>query len=369
MTRLAHPAGLVLLAAATHLPGQSTVTLPSHAASNEGHHSHNVPFGSDGFRTQLLIDAAAVTGNGALLQGLRFRVDRTTPPQPARALPNVTVQLSHSTVPVAGMSTVFATNTTETPIVVFQGTVQLPATVTTDAALPPWNVVVPFQQPFLFTAAQGNLLVEIVANNVSGSGPIFLLDANEPGGAATTFGVGGDHPSFDTVELRVATGPTLWPELLTIGRTIDFTTIRPFTAAPGVLVLGIAPLAPALDLGPLGAPGNTLYVDPTALVALAAWSPSLWGIETTTSLVVPLQPALIGMRVLGQSAVLDPTANALGLLFSAAADVRIGDPNEVLPVRQLDGGLPTSTSGFLVDFGGSLPRYGAVAVQLDGAIF
>jgi hypothetical protein len=226
-----------------------------------------------------------------------------------------------------------------------------------------------FQQPFWYWTTQGNLLVEIVANSPFGGGNVFWLDANEPGGAATSFGIAGDSPTFDTISLQVGTGPMLQPQLLTIGQTISFTTIRQFTPAPGVLALGTAPQTPAIDLGPIGAPTNTLYIDPISLNALPAWTPGLFGLESTVDLVVPAQPALVGIRLLGQSAVLDATANALGLLLSGAVDVRIGDANEVMAVRQLDGGQATSTSGFLLDFGGTSPSYGAVAMQLVGAFF
>lgn len=365
------PTFLPLVAAlvAAPLAAQTAVLLPGHADLAEGHHAVDLPFGRPGFRTQLLVDAAAIAPNGGVVTGLSLRTDRTSLPLAATAVPNVTVRLSHSTQVVGAMSDTFANNVTEVPVVVFQGAVQLPGRTSGHAGPLPWDVGIAFPVPFVFTAASGQLLIDVVGNNPAGSAPVYWLDAMEAGGAATGFGTRGDDPTGDSLHLIVATGNGLDPRLLTIGRTIDYTTTLSFSSPPGLLALGTAPQPVPVDLGPIGAPTNFLYVDPIVF-APHAWTPSFIGWFTTFQLNLPNLPSLIQERVYAQSAILEPAANALGLLLSAAIETRIGDPLEVLPVQQLDAGDPTATVGTPLDFGfGGSPSYGAVALRLEGAFF
>lgn len=347
----------------------ATIDLPRHAGLADANQVHYAPFGYAGQRSQLLIDASAVASSTSVVTGLRFRADRTRGTPVAITWPNVTVRMSHCTLPLTAMSTSFAGNETETPQTVFQGAVTLPARTAALAGAEPWNVVVAFPIGFLFEPTQGNLLIDIVVDGVSSLPDIGWLDAAEPGGGVTTFGRPGDHPQFDTVSLRVGTGVVFDPLRFSPGNTLEFVATRPFSAAPGLLALSTTPLAQAVDLTPLGAPGNELLVAPEAIAPLSTWTLGLWGFETTLPLPVPNLPSLLGAVVHGQVAVLDPAANALGLVTSDAVEVRIGDGSEVLPARQLDGLAPPATTGFLLDFGASQPRYGMLAVRLDGTFF
>ncbi|MFN9705877.1 MAG: hypothetical protein ACK595_13785 [Planctomycetota bacterium] len=63
------------------LSAQSAVDVPFHAAATECNESRALPFGYEAFRTQLLVDPAAISPNGAVLTGLRFRVDRYALPR------------------------------------------------------------------------------------------------------------------------------------------------------------------------------------------------------------------------------------------------------------------------------------------------
>lgn len=350
------------------LPAQMTRTVPAHAEGAECQHGNYQLLASQSFRSQLLYDAAAVAPNGALLTGMRFRADRGSLPLPALTVPNVTVTLSHSSLAPSNMSTTFASNVTDVETVVFQGSVQLPGYTVATAQPLGWDIVIPFAQPFVWSPALGNLLVELVGNNPAGTSPGYWLDAAEGGGSATRFGRGGDNPGSDWLDLVVTTGAELEPRLLTIGTAIDWTTTLLATNPPGVLALGVAPLPQPVDLAPLGAPTNTLYIDPL-LLAPHSWTQTVLGWSATVTLQIPNLPTLVGERIYAQSALFDPTANALGLQLSAAMEVRLGQPGEVLPVRELDGGLPNATTGFLLDFGNLQPRYGATAVQFEGVFF
>lgn len=347
----------------------TAIDFPSHAGLADCNQAHFVPFGFSGVRSQLLFDAAAVATAPSVLTGVRFRVDRGRGDTVPVVWTNVTILASHSTVPLAAMQTTFAGNQTEAPITVFQGAVTVPAVTATNGGPQPWNVLVPFTTPFAYDPAQGNLLLEIVNADPPSSTMAGWLDAAQPGGGATRFGRAGDHPAFDTMTLRTTTALGDDPLRYAPGNTLQFVVTRAFTAAPGFLLASTTPLPAAVDLTPLGATGSSLYVAPEAIVPLGAWAPSLFGIETSLQLVVPNQPALLGVVVQAQALVVDPTANALGVLTSDAVEVRIGDGNEVLPVRQLDTGTPTGATGTLLDFGGSTPRYGTLAVRLEGAFF
>ena len=185
----------------TSLTAQSTQPVPAHADAVDGQRSQALPFGKLGFRTQILIDAASVATTQAVLTGIRFRADRASSPQAARSLPNVTVSLSHSSVGLGGLQTTFASNVTGAATQVFSGTVSLPAQATGYDGPMGWDTVITFPTPYVFTSSMGDLLIDIVGNNAAGGSSFYYLDAMQGGGSATTYGVAGDNPSFDSLQL------------------------------------------------------------------------------------------------------------------------------------------------------------------------
>lgn len=348
------------------LTAQTQVTVPANADLADGHQSHGLPFGAPGFRTQILVDAAAVASTTGVVFGLQFRVDRASAPLAQLTVPNVTISISQTTVPILGLGPTFAANVTGTPTVVYQGAVALPAQGAGLSGPLPWNVAIAFPSPYVFATAAGNLLVDIVANNAPNAVPRYWLDAVEAGGSATGFGAPGDNPSFDQLRVIVSTGNDLVPTLIAPGGFVDFTSTLSFTTPPGVLALGFAPLVPPLDLGPLGAPTHTVYVTPLAMFA-HSWTSSFIGYYSTVSVSIPNNPAVRDVRVYGQSFLLEPTANAAGLLASAAVETLIGDNQLPLPLQQVDALDPQAATGTVLDFGTpSNPRFGAVAIRFDG---
>lgn len=359
---------LLLAVSATALSAQTTQLLPAHADLAEGQHGIGLPFGVPGFRTQILISGPAVGANGAVLTGLRFRADRTSTPLAATVVPNVTVTVSHTSNFVGNMNGQFALNVTGPVTTVFQGAVTLPAHADGFAGPLPWDIAIPFAQPFAFTTAQGNLLVDIVGNNPANGIPVYWLDAVQAGGSATPYGRAGDNPSFDSLNLVVSTGNSLEPRLLSPGHVIDYTSTLSFTSPPGVLALGLVGLPVPIDLGLLGAPTHSLYMAPLVL-ATHSWTQSFIGWYSTTSLAVPNNPLLIGERIFAQSALFDPAANALGLLTSHAVETRLGDQAEILPMQQLDAPDAAATVGTFVDFGFAQPDHGGTPILLEGVFF
>jgi hypothetical protein len=367
-TRNPFRSSVLLAALAPALAAQSAKVLPEHANAVDGHHSVAMPFGVLGFRTQLLLDATAVGPNGAVITGVRFRADRTSLPAISAMVPNVTIEASHTSAVVGTMSSQFAANVTSPVSNVFTGTVMLPNHTDGYAGPLGWDIVIQFSAPFTFTAVQGNLLLDIVGNNVSGGQPAYWLDAVQGGGSATRYGASGDDPSFDQINLIAATGNGIEPRLLTPGHVIDFTSTLSFTNPPGVLALGLVGLPVPFDLGLIGAPTNSLYIDPLVLSA-HSWQSSFIGRYSTFSLAVPNDPLLVGTLLYGQSVLFEPAANALGLITSHAVEVRIGEQGEILPMQQLDANDPAATTGTLVDFGFGQPEYGAAAILLEGVFF
>ncbi len=350
-------------------PAQTFQPVPLHADAVDGHRTLLLPFGAPRFRTQILVDAAHIGPNGALLNSISFRPDRLVSSFGPALVPNVTIALSQTNVPVGSLGTTFAANVTGPTTVVFQGTVSLPAPQTGFAGPLPWNIVIPFTQPYTFVTAQGNLLIDIVGNAPSVVFDSFFLDAMQGGGSATRFGTGGGPTFFVSPVISTSTGNDLEPRLVSPGHTIDFVSELLFNP-PGLLAVGTAPQPVPIDLGPLGAPANFVYVDPIVLLP-HIWVPrSPAGWMSTVSLAVPNNLALIGVTLYGQSATVNPLANALGLVLSHAVEVRIGDEFELFPLQQLDANDPSAATGTLVDFSvGATPEYGAVAIRFEGIFF
>lgn len=361
---------LAVAALAGGLAAQTSVAVPSHAELTDCHQSVGLPFGAPGFRTQLLVDPTAIAPSGALLTGIRFRVDRPSLPLGATSVPNVTVSVSHTTQTLAGVTDVFANNVTSAPTIVFQGTVNLPGYGAAYAGAVAWDIDIPFASSFLYSASQGSLLIDIVGNNAAGSFPSYWLDAAEPGGSATSFGRAGDNATFDNLNLLVATGQDLEPRRISVGNNVDFISTLSFTQPPAVFALGTTALTPPFDMTPLGAPTNELYIVPEAIVPLA-WTQSFIGYFATVSLPVPNVPSLVGVLLYGQSAIVEPTSNQLGIVLSGAVEVRVGDPLEPSLVRQIDANDQFATNGTIVDFsfGFGQPRFGHAAFRLDGTFF
>jgi hypothetical protein len=365
------PSAFVVLATVlggASLFAQQRVLVPAHADRSEGQTLVIHPFGVPGFRTQILVDGDAIAPTGALLTGLRFRADRTSLPLAATAVPNVEVRLSHSTVPLGSLSATYANNITAPQQLVFQGTVTLPGHVAGGAGPMPWDIHVALTAPFAYDRALGNLLIDIVGLNPPGQFPAFTLDGLTGGGFSGPFGEAFLSPGNTWHTLDVSNLGFIEPRAFAPGASLEFLTrLMPF-ARPGVLLLGTEPLAPALDLTPLGAPGNTVYVDPILLLA-HTFVPDWIGFASTATIQVPNVPSLIGERIYAQSLLLETAANPLGVVLGYATETRLGDASEQFPMQQVDADDPAATVGTVLDLGWPLPEYAAAALRLEGVFF
>jgi len=114
--------------------------------------------------------------------------------------------------------------------------------------------------------------------------------------------------------------------LSTTARPITGTTFQwrttnvPASGTVGILCLGFGSLVPPFDLGLLGAPGCFQHV---GVSATSAFLPT--GGTGLVPLAIPAGPALLNVRVYGQSLALVPGINALGAITSNGLDLVVGD--------------------------------------------
>ncbi len=137
--------------------------------------------------------------------------------------------------------------------------------------------------------------------------------ARDPGGidlsAVAAFATATDDPGLSLAgEGRAVIGTT------TLLRLAD----APANAALAALLIGWQPLAPALGLEPLGAPGCHLHVDPTDAVFLPVAT------TAATAVPVPHEPGLLGLSFVAQAAAFPLAASAAPFVTSNGLQFVIG---------------------------------------------
>jgi hypothetical protein len=97
-----------------------------------------------------------------------------------------------------------------------------------------------------------------------------------------------------------------------LGTTINLDTSGILGSAPlGIVAFGLVAHNPGIDLTPFGAPGCAQYLDPLATVVFVPTGPII-----SQPFAIPNNPALAGVALVNQSAVVTPGVNALGIGFS-----------------------------------------------------
>jgi hypothetical protein len=333
-TRLALP--FLALCAAPLTAQLQEVAIPRLAGQFEGNDiAAQYPFGRTGFRTQFLIDSAAVAASGGLISGIEFRPDSSNSiGSAAVTIPNVTIQISTTSFDPSSMAVDFATNVTGTPVTVFQGSVSFPAHTSNNTDPAPWTRI-QFQTPFGFATGNGDLLVDISAADTNSVTTGFSADSWLPGGTVTGYGTPGALSQPDAVRLTVSANGTngRFSGLVPAGQ---FTILAQSQFSPwtGALLLGLDRAAQPIDLTGIGAPGNTLEIDPISSFPFTL-TPFGFGYRATWPIAIPIDPAVAGKSLHMQPAIVDLPANALGLVLGSAVQVVVGDP---LPhaMRQLN---------------------------------
>ena len=195
----------------------------------------------------------------------------------------------------------------------------------------PTTAVNPSTLQFQFDLASGEVTIVWVTIEAQG-GTGFLQGSDHiigfsPGGASPTTG----QFNITTLTTQVLTVPERFPlglgttSMPLLGTTVSLDTTSPPNIGLGVNFLSTVQIpAPGLDLAILGAPGCLALADVGAGLGNAISNLGLPGVTLQSSLALPNNPALAGVRIYSQSAWLDAAANALGVVTSNAVELVLG---------------------------------------------
>jgi hypothetical protein len=184
------------------------------------------------------------------------------------------------------------------------------------------------------TAANANLfqyqfdcnsgVVHMIYGTMSSLGGGFLVGYS-PGGASLDPGntdisvalpssltlVGGDMAALAmTTSARPVTGTTY---------NIVTSNIQPGTFL-GATLLGFGQINPGVDLGFLGAPGCSQYLNPTSQIIFVST-----GTSYSQPLTIPNDPSYVGLVLYGQGAAFTSGLNSLGVVLSNGIAMSIGN--------------------------------------------
>jgi hypothetical protein len=312
-----HRALLASFLSVGSLAAQSLWTLPASHLTTEGTSSTNVPFGrSTPVRVQCAYDALLFAGPQTITQ-IAFRLEGAS--AALQKTVDCEIRMSTMTRTLVGMDPSFALNRgIDETVVLPQQLLTLPAqsaTGTPSMFLPP----IPLATPFAYDPANGALMVEIT---VIGQPPgAYSLDVTYACDSPD-IGLGANvctQSNGLALQLQSASTQVMW------GRPW---IARATNAVPGaIVVLAIG----SIDSGPwdgfvlpqaldaLGAPGCVLGIDLAASTFTVAQGDG----SAQFAFTLANSPTVLGDWIRFQVATLDPTANALGIVFSQGKKVQI----------------------------------------------
>ncbi len=352
----------VALVAGLSLAGTASAQVFSPAIAGvpvDGNQITSYPFGFTDFRSQIVLDQTTVAGTSAVITAISFRPENNNSSgSPAVTVRNVVIQMGETTVAPGAMGTTFGANETGPMTQVFSGSVSLPAYSSVARGVGPW-VTINLDLPYGYTAANGHLLIDIVATDPNGSTRTsYSLDCYTPGGAVNSFGNYGQTTSQPFVPNISVQGPSGFGTYggIGLGGTVQVSAGSPLAAAtPGVLVVGNE-LGTPLDLSAAGVVGSTLYVNPLVTWAIVPSGPfGNWA----ASFGVPNNANLLGAQIAAQALFTDSGAPS-GFVTTAGREVTIGQT--IMHANQLRTNDSTSATGFL----DKTTAGGGPAMRLDG---
>ncbi|MHC4077455.1 MAG: hypothetical protein ACYST0_03310 [Planctomycetota bacterium] len=263
-----HPKGAIFtiipLIFLSAISAQSTKVVPAANAKTEGSTASAYPFAYAFGHTQQIWSGSAVTSSVALISGISFRRDagNVTTAFSARSFTNVTMAVGTTTKSPTSMSTTYSSNITSPLTTVVSGAYSLPAQPVPTAKPAAFNVNISWKQPYVLTAAKGNLLLDITLPGPTGKAPYFLDAEYSSGGSNGVVSPFGQNGSFSTPELFSLSAD---PLTLKAGGTLSVLCGRFQSNYTGNLVVGLSnktwtTFSLPLDLALIGAPKNNLYV-------------------------------------------------------------------------------------------------------------
>lgn len=315
-------------------------------------------------RVQVVIDAS-VPG-GALVRGLAFRADNPgTSPVPG-VTADLTVTAGYSGRGPADMSASMARNRSSAMTVVRSGPIQLPRL---EAGVMGMRVHVPFAQAFAFDPAQGNLLLEIES------------DVPEPGGYAQVATAVFELADQNRIGAPGPVSPGVQSRGITSQIRLDPATgmvqhVHALESLDGsvVVLFGFdgqhaGGMALPLELSAFGAPGQTLLVNPVAMVTgvpVTMQSACVLPVIRSpgASFPTPLTPSFQGTPYISQIVLMEQGANAAGIVLTDATVTTMvaGNPAESQAVWS----HPSTDLGrFLAPMATEASSFSAPILELD----
>lgn len=302
-------------------------------------------------RRQLAIAGAAVAPiKGELIRGITLRRNATLDVLEGGDL-ELEIWMSHAATSPWTMSTRFDANRGPDHVKVFDGVVRVPRSPVAFQRPVPWiepyTVHIDFNVPFLFRG--GALLIETVTKNQPEDAPWWPIDA----AVATKTGT---VQKFGTSCIPF-TGPepaTADPASLTVGATATF-SLRGFEGVEGLTTCILGPskqfagnIPLPWDLTSVGARFCYLYVQPKLRLPAQIVEPFNGPFGTLgVRIDIPLDSALEGTTLFAQWVLVEPRANALGMLFSNGVEATIG-PSRMRNMNWLESMDLSATHGTLL---------------------
>ena len=336
--------------------------VPAAYAKTEAKSRNTYPFSYDEARTQMIYDGKKLGFSRGVITEVAFRRDGTYGGIfKAKKLP-LQVWISRSPHTDKSASVCFAQNRGPKPQLVFSGKLSLPQAPAPATPPAPFKVVIPFSKPWIHLG--GNICLEFASPGPKLYGK-WMTDTyyNAEGGSGTKqkFGLACVPASGRTPRMNIPSYRLL------LGKTTSLSLYAYRNSAPCFAFLGISKtswggVALPFDLTPFGAKGCKIYTD-GAVVLTATSHPTYASGTAKFCFFVPNDPSYLGKKIYTQGFVVDPQANALGLLSSEAWEITFGTtsanyegvqavfaPNLSVQV----GSTSTGANGHITRFGGNL---------------
>jgi len=297
---------------------QQTKVVPAAAAKRDGNKATPYFAGFSAGRVQQITMGSALCQKTAVIAEVALRHDGASKGVIAgMSFSKLSLWAGYATKTPATMSSKFATNRAASgQTLVFQGRYSLPRQSATSR---PFNIPFKFARAFVYTRSQGDLLLEwevpARAKRVN-----YFFDAERSSGfqgSSWVFGAGGAFQSADPYRITCTDVMALLP-----GGSVKVLVWGLKKAWPALLITGFSDknfgaLRLPFQLGPLGAKGNSLNVSMDLLTPLPL-KLGKQGFEGRSTLPVPHDLTLFGLRVFSQPIYADASSNALGLVFGHA---------------------------------------------------
>jgi hypothetical protein len=291
------------LSAASSLAAQARVTLPAGLDSHDGAGLLTLPGVGGPGRLQAIYGPSLLGSlRGRLLTSVELRRDSG---RFALASGDVRLRVTLGevvTLDALAASAVFDANLGNRGTLVFDGTVNLPASAQpAQRQAAAWSAVEAIELPFASAVAYssiGSLVMQIDGQPGPQPTDFWPVDV-ETGGFAGTVSYRGR--ACGPIAARVVRTGDVGEQWLRPGSTVRFLNLAPAGSA-SVMLLGVSAFAQGIDLSPFGAPGCELWLDPAVIVPTMVRSVSGTHVPAAanTNLQLPADAGVLGASLYAQ---------------------------------------------------------------------